>query len=305
MRVRYLGEAAREQRKLLGVRQELVCEGLCTTMTLSRFESGRQTPSRDCVAAILQRLGLPDDRHYAQLTRRETQLVRLRKETIAYCSQFEQARGDERQKVRMDALEKLRSLERCVKADDHINQQFILGAKVTLRAYPPQEQLGVLMEAIRLTSPRFDPNDLGRCLYSTGEVVIINQLALHHSFCGQSEKAIDIYRQLLKLLLKRTPDHSCLYLVAYDYAWCLASANRLKEALEISQIGRQACIQRGYYRILPRFLHIEAECRYLMDEVMASRELYQSAYHIYKATMDITNLEILKADVAERFNTAF
>ena len=43
MRIKYLGEAVREQRKLLGVPQELVCEGLCTIMTLSRFESGKQT----------------------------------------------------------------------------------------------------------------------------------------------------------------------------------------------------------------------------------------------------------------------
>ena len=78
MEIKYLGEVVREQRKLLGLRQELVCEGLCTPMTLSRFESGRQTPSRDCVVAILQRLGLPDDQYYAQLTKEETQLSRLK-----------------------------------------------------------------------------------------------------------------------------------------------------------------------------------------------------------------------------------
>ena len=67
-------------------------------------------------------------------------------------------------------MEKLYELERCTKADDNINQQFILGVKASLESYPLQKQLEVLMEAIRLTSPQFDVNELSNCLYSTAEV---------------------------------------------------------------------------------------------------------------------------------------
>ena len=302
MRVRYLGEVICQRRKELDVTQKMVCEGLCTPMTLSRFESGQQTPSWDCVAAILQRLGLPDDRYCIQLTRREARLVHLRREVLACCSQFEQTSENERQQARVDALKKLRDLERCIGKSDQINQQFILSIRATLETYSPQKQLEVLMKAIRLTAPQLDLDELDRCLYSTNEVAILNKIALRHSLCGQFRKAIDIYGQLLKLILKRTPKHSRLPLIDYHYALCLATENRWEEALEISALGRQSCIEQGNYAVLPGLLHIEAGCCYFMGKTDRSMELYRSTYHIYGAVMDTHNQDILRDEAKAHLN---
>ena len=302
MEIMYLGEAVRQQRKRLGLTLEMVCEGLCTIMTLSRFEKGKQTPSRDCVGAILQRLGMPGDQYCAQLTDAEAQLLRLRTEINAYCGQFEQTLGEEQQQARKSALEKLRDLERCVKENDRINQQFILGVRATLEPYRPQEQLEMLMKAIRLTSPRFDSEKISNCLYCATEVVIINKIAIRYFFCEQREKALDIYEQLLKLILKRDPNHDCLHLITYNYALYLAEEKRWKEALEISALGREVCIKQGNYNTLPGFLHIEAESYYFMGESSRSISLHRSAYHLYGAIMDTRNQEVLKTDAKERFN---
>ena len=266
MKITYLGEVVRQQRKLLDIPQELVCEGLCTAMTLSRFESGRQTPSHDCVVAILQRLGLPDDRYYAQLTRTETRLTRLRKEARAYYTQFEHTLGEERRQARADALETLCRLERCIKKDDRINQQFILEMRATLEGHPPQKQLEMLMQAIYLTSPRFDLDDLSKCLYCTEEIAIVNKIVITLSCCGQRPRAINIFNPLLKLVQKRISGHSLLTLIAYNFALQLGLDGHLEEALEISELGRQVCIKQGYYYALPRFLHLEGECYYQMGE---------------------------------------
>ena len=302
MKTIHLGKTLQQQRKMLGMSQEMVCEGLCTIMTLSRFESGRQTPSRDCVMAMLQRLGLPDDRFYAQLTRTETKLVRLRKEVLAHYNRFEQTSGEEQQQARAKALETLQKLEHCIKADDRINQQFILGMKAFLETYSPSKRLDMLMDAIRLTSPRFDLNKLSNCLYCVSEVAIICKIAISYSQCGQRRKAIDILDQLLKLVLKQNPDHNYLPLILYNYARYLGLENQLDKALEISKLGRQVCIGQEHYHLLPKFLHIEAECYYLMGEINRNTELLRSAYHIYGAIMDSKNQEILKADSQERFN---
>ena len=298
----HLGKTVQQQRKMLGMSQEMVCEGLCTIMTLSRFESGRQTPSRDCVMAMLQRLGLPDDRFYAQLTRTETKLVRLRKEVLAHYNRFEQTSGEEQQQARTKALETLQKLEHCIKADDRINQQFILGMKASLEVLPPQKQLEVLLEAIHLTSPRFDLDNLSNCLYCSNEVVIISRLAIAYSDCDQRSKTIDIYSQLLDLLLNRTPEHSHLPLVAHNYALYLTLEERLEEAVEIAELGRKTCLRQEHYHVLPRFLHIEAECYYLMSKPKRSAELYRSAYYIYGATMDTRNQKIVKNDAKKFLN---
>ena len=47
------------------------------------FENGRQTPSRTRINAILQRLGLPDDRYYALVTPEELEIEALEKEIVA------------------------------------------------------------------------------------------------------------------------------------------------------------------------------------------------------------------------------
>ena len=53
----FLGEVIRQRRLELGLTQEELCEGICEPMTISRFENGRPTPSRNRINALLQRLG--------------------------------------------------------------------------------------------------------------------------------------------------------------------------------------------------------------------------------------------------------
>lgn len=305
MKVKYLNEVVRQRRKELNVSQGMVCEGLCTAMTLSRFESGQQTPSWDCAAAILQRLGLPDDQVCAHLTREETQLVLLRKEILACCGRFEQALGEEREQARIQILEKLHDLEGCVKAEDHINQQFILRIQASLEELFPQKRLEMLMAAIRRTSPQFDLNEIDKRLYCSNEVIIISQIAITYSRCGQRRKAIDIYGQLLKLVLKRTPNQEYLPLIAYNYARYLVIEDRFEEALEISELGRQICINQQHYYLLAKLLHVEAECLYFTGKADRSKEFYRSAYHIYGAVANIKDQEILKYAAKRYLNLVF
>lgn len=65
----FLGEYVKQRRLDLGLTQEQLCDGICEPMTLSRLENGKQTPSRNRINALLQRLGLPDDRYFALLSK--------------------------------------------------------------------------------------------------------------------------------------------------------------------------------------------------------------------------------------------
>lgn len=91
MNVYFLGEYIKKQREKLGLTQEQVCEGICEQVTLSRLENGRQTPSRTRVNALLQRLGLPEDRYYMILTKNELEIEALKKEIIA-CNALDSAK---------------------------------------------------------------------------------------------------------------------------------------------------------------------------------------------------------------------
>ena len=161
------------------------------------------------------------------------------------------------------------------------------------------------MEAIHLTSPRFDVDEINNCLYSADEVALVNKIAINYFRCEQNKKAIDIYEQLLKIVLKQTQNHKYIPLIASNYARYLGLENRLAEALEIAELGRQTCVKQEHYYLLPKFLHLKAMCYSLMGEDDRSAKLFQSAYHIYRATGNIGDLEALKVDAKDCLNLEF
>lgn len=118
----FLGEYVKQRRLDLGLTQEQLCDGICEPMTLSRLENGKQTPSRNRINALLQRLGLPDDRYFALLSKNELEMEALQKEIVA-CNVTEKV---------PEGFEKLAQFEKLADPDDQIAQQFALRSRVLL-----------------------------------------------------------------------------------------------------------------------------------------------------------------------------
>ena len=258
----FLGEYVKQRRLDLGLTQEQLCYGICEPMTLSRLENGKQTPSRNRINALLQRLGLPDDRYFALLSKNELEMEALQKEIVA-CNVTEKV---------PEGFEKLAQFEKLADPDDQISQQLALRSRVLLGRldgrYTPLEQIDLLMQAIQLTVPRFDLESIESFLYTRDEITIINQIGLAYSDAGQNKKAAEIYYQLLKYVRKHFKETitsiGVLPLVLYNYARVLDLCGRYEEEAALAKEGREACIQYGHYQVLPRCLEIEAECRHFM-----------------------------------------
>lgn len=155
----FLGEYIKQRRLDLGLTQEQLCDGICEPVTLSRLENGKQTPSRNRINALLQRLGLPDDRYFALLSKNELEMEALQKEIVA-CNATEKV---------PEGFEKLAQFEKLADPDDQIAQQFALRSRVLLGRldgrYTPLEQIDLLMQAIQLTVPRFDLESIETSVY--------------------------------------------------------------------------------------------------------------------------------------------
>lgn len=296
----FLGDYIKQKRLDLGLTQEQLCDGICEPMTLSRLENGKQTPSRNRINALLQRMGLPDDRYFALLSKNELEMEALQKEIVA-CNVTEQV---------AEGFEKLAQFEALAAPDDQIAQQFILSSKVLLGRldgrYMPREQIDMLMQAIRLTVPRFDLENIESFLYTKDEITIINQIGLAYSDDGQNKKAAEIYYQLLRYVRKHFKETitliGALPLVLYNYARVLDLCGRYEEGAELAQECRKACIQYGHYQELPRCLEIEAECRHFMGDEETSKELYYQSYYLCKVVEYQVGLEIVKKEAKEYLN---
>lgn len=303
----FLGEVIRQRRLELGLTQEELCEGICEPMTISRFENGRQTPSRNRIKAIFQRLGLPDDRFFGLLSAKEMQISNIEEEITSCHVRFERAAPEEKNNIRVQTLEKHRELESVMEKDDTLSRQLILRSKYLLGTefgpYSFEEGLSMLLEAIHMTSPKFDLDQIRQGLYTENEIKLINNIATCYLRAGRHYDAIDVLKQLLQYLQtnlqKIPPNRAQIPLVAFNYARELEIVKRYEDAIEIGEYAKKICIDYGYYLTLPGTLMILAECHYHLGDHEKSAELYRQAYHLFKVLEDERNLAIIKTEAKE------
>ncbi len=302
MQTVFLGEYIKAKRVELGLTQEELCEGICEPMTLSRIENGKQTPSRNRINAILQRLGLPDDRYFALLSKNEAQIEALQKEILSCNVHLKREEG----------LKKIAEMEALIEPDDKVSRQFLLRSRAilgklengTVQPYPVEEKLTLLMEAIRLTVPGFELEEIGRHLYSFDEVKTINQIAnIYSNYIN--EKANLIYEQLIRYIQNHYTNilqsAGLFPLVANSYARSLDIAKRYQESFDMAQLGMKACVQYGHYATLSKNLAIMAECSHFLGNDEASKKLYYQAYYTALSTGDRNATEVTRREMQEYF----
>lgn len=297
----FLGDYIRQRRLELGLTQEQVCEGICEPITLSRIENGKQTPSRVRINAILQRLDLPDDRYYALLTKNELEIEALEKEIVA-CNATGRAEECFKQ------IEKLKAFAE----GEPLIQQFIIRSRLLLeqmeKRYTEQEEIEILTQAIRLTVPDFNTEEIEKKLYTRDEIKIINQIANAYSCAGNQKKAADIFYQLLKYIRKHIKEAitsaGVLPMILYNYARVLDLAGRYEEGIEYALETKEVCIKYGHYQYLPRCIEIYGECCYFLGRIEESKKAYRQAYYICEAIGDV-NLEVTKEEAKKYLNLEF
>ncbi len=265
-----LGETIKRRRKELNLTQEQLCWGICSSITISSLENGKYPPSYHLVNALLERLDLPTDRYYAVLSKNELDIEALQKKIVACNLRFEHSLGDEKVQARTEALQAHKELE-----------------------------------AIHLTCPCFDLNDINRGLYTTNEIKIISHLATVNYYTGNYMAAVEIWRQLYKYIHKHfqsmSPTRANLDIILFNYATVLYDIGQYQEALEIVEEGRRACLDYGDYQCLSGMLEVMADCYQCLGDDKRSKELYYQAYYFSKAFGKVRNAEITRQEIKEYF----
>ena len=113
----HIGQYIKKRREELNVNQDALCYGICDRSTLSRIERGRQEPSYQVLKALLQRLGISENRCQILIGPQEFAIVELQREIVA-------------DNVKHDfsaALQKIERLEALFQPEQQpILQQFVL-----------------------------------------------------------------------------------------------------------------------------------------------------------------------------------
>lgn len=306
----FLGEVIRRRRTELGLTQEALCEGICEPMTISRFENGRQTPSRNRVQALLFRLGLPDDRFFGLLSQREIEIEALQQEITNCHVLLQHSDTAQRCAIREELLRKHQALRALISPEDRLLQQFLLRSQYLMGTengpYGLDEGLSLLTKAMRLTNSRFDLNHIGQSLYTSQEIKLINNMANCYMRANRHTEAIHILRQLLEYAQSHLGQLSYekfhIPLITFNYALELKRVTQYAEAIRIAGYGQSTSVQCGAYQFLPDLLAIMAECYFFLGENGKSIDLYRQAFYTYKAFGNTTDLMNIKNDILRLHN---
>ena len=258
--------------------------------------------------ALLEKLGLPAGQFFALMGKDDIAIESLQKNIRSDKLRLRRAAKSEQGKIRNQILTQLEELAELGGEDNRFVQQFILSTKASIGRpdgpYSPEERLEMLLEAIRLTVPRFDLKNIPGFQYSVMEVIVINQIARTYARMGDRKKAISISRRLLKYIekynkgLDKYPRQFCL--VAHNCAIDLALEKQYGDALALAEKGQQVSVQKGDYQFLPGFLSTQAECHFFLGNLEKSKHLYYEAYYLYEILEDDTNRAIVEEEIKER-----
>lgn len=300
----HIGEIIRQRRIELGMTQEELCEGICESATISRIETGKQTPSRSKLNALLGRLGLPGEKYYALMSENELELERLKAE-ILDCN----TRGRSR-----EGLEKLEQLAALTDSEDHVTHQFIARSRVLLGReengeivpYSTEEKLALLFHAMEMTIPNFDPDEIGRHWYSLDEMKIINQIGIVYGDSDRRLKAIDIYYQLMKYIKRRLAINSdnvaTAILISYNYSRLLCLERRYEEAMELASWGWDTAVEWGRATYLGGLLYVLGESLYRTGHIEESKDYYIKSYYAYLVMKNTSNADIIRENIQEYYS---
>ena len=293
----HIGEYIKRKREEQKIKQDELCYGICDRSTLSRIERGKQEPSYYILKALLQRLGISEDRCQILMGAQEFEIAELQREIVA----------DNVRKDFSSALKKIRRLEELSQsAENPLLQQFILRVRAAAGYeengerldYDNPTQRKMLIQALELTCPGITMENVGSFLLSEDEAKIINQIAITYSEEGNRRQAIEIYRQLIRYVQSHFAGcevgQVMLPLTAYNYSRLLGQERRYEEAIEIAELGRQCCVKYNKCRFLGGLLFNIAYCLHDLGKDVESMELMIQSYYVNKAMDRTRSCEVVR-----------
>lgn len=254
-----LNQVIRDRRKLLGISQEALAEGICDPRTLIRIENHGGNLHRKNRRALLQRVNLSGERYdYEVITDRyEDYLLRSELDRAIIARIWESA-----QSLLSDLRQKIPSTP--------VNQQYLAIKSTTIRNTLPEEdaeRLSIeqsvcqLLDAVNLTLPldldRVDT--LSHCILSVNETLCLMAIASRYKQKREYEKSLEILSFLYRCF--RETGGNVLYYedlytrVAYNMSSVLNDLGRYREAMAVSEECIKLAIENSNSTGLTRYFY--------------------------------------------------
>ena len=288
----------KQLRKNNNLSQEQLCEGICTKDTLSRIERGLRRPDWYIFERLMQRLGEDPQKYFTDIaTKKDKQILEV-KDQLKYVL---------RSKNNDEAATLISELENKEDFKEGLNLQFLLKAKSSL-AFNKKDYRGMYdyaVDAIRITKPYFNEEEIDSYILFYDEIIIINQIATAHSFISSLAKSTDI---LLKLKVSMDNGYidddekiKTYITILYNITKNLGLLKRYDESLEICDIGINLCIKYQNSFLHPMILFNKAYCLLHLEKKEEGINILEKVYALFIGNDRLTELAEIKNYVEKEF----
>lgn len=192
-----MGEVIKRSRRMLGITQEELSDGICTPGGLSRIENGNREPSHAKFVALMQRLGQWEDSYDLFVGDAYYDIADMQDEIRNCITQ----RDFERAEVMLDRYEEKIGPNN----SEQMYTQFLLMERLICndRGFIKKEHIRDLQQILQITVPKYGQTDICRLLLNNQEIMIINNISIAYAENGMRPQAICLWKELDEYLEER------------------------------------------------------------------------------------------------------
>jgi hypothetical protein len=181
-------EIIRKNRKALGITQEKLSEGICTTETLTRMEGGRKSHNKN-FQQLAEKVSWKKGKRSNEIACWDYKLLEKKYEIDWLLNRYDYK----------EAKEKLKAFP-C--PDIAEAQQFytykMSVVEMALNEKSPEEALPLFEEALRKTIKIEGWERISEYALTKQEVIVLNGIAMANAKIGKKEVAVSIYKEIVK-----------------------------------------------------------------------------------------------------------
>jgi len=304
-----IGTLIKRLRIQQGITQEDLAYPIIEQSTLSRIENGQTMPNKSTTEMLLERLGYNPRNIDIVIDKKTADIQKAMDELYGYIK-TESIYNDQEERTKK-AEEIIKTLEDDVEfMAERVNRQYILLNKAMCALHRKENLNSVhkmLMEAMKISIPEYNENDIDKYYLSKQDVRIINLTTMVYRDNGRLDDGINVLKLLKKNFEETNIDKESrgeyYASVVYALATLLTYANKYEEALEMCDHAADICIETGVFRLLPLVTAYKVRCLYNLGDKDECSELLKQSYYASKM-FGYHNWVAMVKDYAEKFGIA-
>lgn len=255
-----------------------MCKGLCTVSMASLIENCKRVPNRKLMEALFSRLGekAPSNKVIMRKSDFHMRNLEYRLERMIANSNYDTKKLLESYKNTKESLNNLELQFYELHLSHYINRE----------CDQYEQAMQKLCTALRRTIPEYELNSpVSQKLFTRTEILILNNIARCQYELGKKDEALAMMEFLKNFLnsgiVGNREKSMHLPMVVFNIANWMGDKGKVKEALQMTNIGLEICKKYGRLPYFPYHIFNKGYCYAQLGEKEKAKSFFSNSFTIF------------------------